>query len=832
MDTRREFLRKVAFLAGSAGVAGMFPPSIQRAFAINPDTGTTYLDAEHIVILMQENRSFDHSYGSLQGVRGFNDPRALQLPNGNKVWLQSNAAGETYAPFRLNMIDTKATWMGSLPHGWDNQTDARNEGKHDRWLDVKKSSEPEYRDLPLTMGYYNRDDISFYYSLADAFTVCDQNFCSSLTGTTPNRLHLWTGKIREDADAPARVRNEETDYRVEAAWKTFPERLEENNISWKIYQNELSVGVGFEGEEDPWLANFGDSPIECFTQYNVRFHPAYMKYLPAKIQWLESEIADAGEKAKSMTAGSKELADMNQRLDWARKELAASKEDLTKYTPENYASLPDFEKRIHEKAFVTNQGDNDYHKLATLKYKDGEKEREMKIPAGDLFYQFREDVKNGNLPMVSWLVAPENFSDHPSAPWYGAWYVSETLDILTQNPEVWKKTVFILCYDENDGYFDHVTPFVSPTPDDPKSGKASAGIDLRPEYLTLEADVKRVEPEYARGGPIGLGFRVPLVIASPWSRGGAVCSEVFDHTSIIRFLENFLSHKTGKEIKETNISAWRRTVCGDLSSVFTPYKGEAVSLPKFLPRDQFVERIHKVQFKPVPATFKKLSGDQIKDANSNPESSILPRQEKGTRLSRALPYELYADGRLTADNRFEMDLRAGEDSFGGKTAGSPFQVYSLARNFNARNYAVVAGDQLSDEWHEDDFNAGKYHFRVYGPNGFYREFMGSNADPTVQVKCGYETNGSKTPTGKINLVITNQTANTLVVEVSDNSYGLPAQRKEVPAASQAALAFDTANSFGWYDLSVKVTGLPGYESRYAGRVETGKDSMSDPAMAG
>ncbi len=105
-----------------------------------------------------------------------------------------------------------------------------------------------------------------------------------------------------------------------------------------------------------------------------------------------------------------------------------------------------------------------YHELTTLKYKDGDTEREVNIPKGDILHQFREDVKSGSLPTVSWLVAPEKFSDHPSSAWYGAWYVSEVLDILTQNPEVWKKTIFILTYDENDGYFDHVPPFVAPNP--------------------------------------------------------------------------------------------------------------------------------------------------------------------------------------------------------------------------------------------------------------------------------------------------------------------------------------------------------------------------------
>src|SRR5262249_11930283 len=152
-------------------------------------------------------------------------------------------------------------------------------------------------------------------------------------------------------------------------------------------------------------------------------------------------------------------------------------------------------------------------------------------PKGDIFHQFRKDVQSGQLPTVSWLVAPENFSDHPSAPWYGAWYVSETLDILTQNPEVWKKTILILCYDENDGYFDHVPPFVAPHPTKPETGKVSPGIDLAVEHVWPAQEGLR-----GHVGPIGLGYRVPLVIASPWTRGGYVCSQVFDHTSIVQFL--------------------------------------------------------------------------------------------------------------------------------------------------------------------------------------------------------------------------------------------------------------------------------------------------------
>jgi phospholipase C len=266
MDSRREFLKKASLLAGGSGLLNVLPPAIARAMMIDPAPGSTYLDAEHIVLLMQENRSFDHIYGTLQGVRGFNDPRVIRLPNQNLVWLQSNKEGETFAPFRFDIKNTKVTWMSSLPHSWSNQVDARNNGKYDGWLESKHSGHKEYAAMPLTLGYYTRADLPFYYSLADAFTICDHNFCSSLTGTTPNRLYFWTGTIREKADehAQANVWNDDADYDTMVNWKTFPERLEENGVSWKIYQNELSVGVGFQGEEDAWLANFTDNPIEIF----------------------------------------------------------------------------------------------------------------------------------------------------------------------------------------------------------------------------------------------------------------------------------------------------------------------------------------------------------------------------------------------------------------------------------------------------------------------------------------------------------------------------------------------------------------------------------------
>ena len=271
MPTRREFMEFVASLAGGAGTLGTLLDSIAQAASIEPNRDSSFLDAAHVVVLMQENRSFDHVYGTLRGVRGFNDPRALTLSDGNPVWVQANALGERYVPFRLDIKNSKVTWMGSLPHERTDQIDARNHGLYDRWLTAKQPSQKEYEKMPLTMGYFTREDIPFYYALADAFTVCDQNFCSSLTATTPNRLHLWTGTVRAklSAHAPAHVRNEDVDHDHPASWPTFPERLEEWGVSWKVYQNELTVESGLSEEEDGWLSNYGDNPLEYFSQYHV-----------------------------------------------------------------------------------------------------------------------------------------------------------------------------------------------------------------------------------------------------------------------------------------------------------------------------------------------------------------------------------------------------------------------------------------------------------------------------------------------------------------------------------------------------------------------------------
>ncbi|MEO8403133.1 MAG: phospholipase C, phosphocholine-specific [Chitinophagaceae bacterium] len=837
MDNRRDFLKKASLLSAGGGFLHVLPTSIAKALAIDPIPGSTFYDAEHIVLLMQENRSFDHTYGTLQGVRGFNDPRAISLPNKNPVWLQTNKEGETYAPFRFDIKDTKVTWMSSLPHSWANQVDARNNGKFDKWLDAKPSGDHAYAAMPLTLGYYSRKDIPFYYSLADAFTVCDQHFCSSLTGTTPNRLYFWTGTIREkqEANSMARVWNEDADYDTMVTWKTFPERLEENDVSWKIYQNELSVGVGFEGEEDGWLANFGDNPIEYFTQFLVKMSPEYIANLPKEAVKLAAELKKREDQLPALASGSKEAERMKFEIDWIKKKIVTNAGDQKLYTKEKYDQLSPEQKSIHQKAFSTNRKDPFYHELAPLTYKDGDTERTVNVPKGDILHEFREDVKNGTLPTVSWIVAPENFSDHPSSAWYGAWYISEVMDILTQNPEVWKKTIFILTYDENDGYFDHVPPFTAPHPEKKETGLVSKPIHTGVDYVS--GDDQQSIKKQARENSIGLGYRVPLVIASPWSRGGWVNSEVFDHTSALQFLEKFLAHK-GKKVEESNISDWRRTVCGDLSSVFRPYNNEKINKPEFLERDEFIESIHKAQFKNPPSNFKKLSAADIAAINKQPHTSdLLPSQEKGIRSSCALPYELYVDGQLSADKKsVELSFNAAKNVFGNEAAGSPFNVYAPGKyqqeDVRTWAYGVSAGDTLKDKWPLSDFENKHYHLRVYGPNGFFRELTGDENDPSVDIRVIYEqqSGNPKKLTGNIIIQLNNNSHRVEVVELTDNSYKTPKRTQVVQAAGSGVIKLDLSKSYSWYDFSVKVKGRDLFEKRYAGRVETGKAGKSDPFM--
>ena len=797
MPTRRDFLRQAAALTGGAVALSSFPEAIARALSIDPAPGTTFRDAEHVVILMQENRSFDHAFGALRGVRGFRDPRTHQQPNGNPVWFQTDARGDTYAPFRLDIADTSATWIGGLPHTWPDQVDARNDGRYDKWLIAKPK-----QHLPFTLGHYARSDIPFYYSLADAFTVCDQAFCSSLTGTTANRLFLWSGTIRADAADVPRVLNAETYYDREATWRTFPDRLEEAGISWRIYQNEISLDSGLPGEVAPWVGSFTDNPIEWFPQFNVRFAKSRRAYLPQFLADAPGRIAAAEHAlgAPDLTDAARKTAESA--LARLRTQVQVAESERANYTDAAWNALSARAKSMHDRAFTTNAGDPSYRTLTTLGYQDGAESREVSVPAGDVLHQFRYDVTTGALPAVSWLVAPENFSDHPSAPWYGAWYVSEVLDILTKNPDVWKKTVFILCYDENDGYFDHVPPFVAPHHARGDTGKASAGIDTAVEWANV----------HGRESSIGLGYRVPLVIASPWSRGGCVNSQVFDHTSIITFLELWSAAK-GKSVKETNISDWRRAVCGDLTSAFRAYDGEPVEVPAALERDATVEHIHAAKFKPAPTGGAALAPGDIAAAD------VRALQEPGMRPACPLPYELLVNAEAQGPT-LALVFEARTGAFGARAQGAPFNVYSYGSEMTCRAYAVRAGDVVRDAIPV----GASYVVRVDGPNGFMRDFTGA-ADTGLSIVVDHA--DGRAASGRIEIRLANRAATTRDITIRDESYGAPVRRVVLLSGGRSSVIVDVSATHGWYDFTLR-SGELAY--RYAGRVETGEWTTSDPAM--
>lgn len=781
MDSRRDFIKKAALLSGAVGLPNVIPMSIQKAMAIEADPGSTFHDAEHIVILMQENRSFDHMFGKLKGVRGFNDPRAFTLPDKDKVWLQKDNEGKTYAPFHVDINKTKITWQGGLPHSWSDQLAARNHGKYDKWVPVKSL---------MSLGYYDRTDVPFYYAMADAFTICDHNFCSSLTGTTPNRLFFWTGNIRPELNGSsiAAVNNSQAESRDNAFvdWDTFPEVLEDNGIDWKIYQNEIWT-ADLQGDSvDDWLGNYGDNAIEYVKRYNVKLAAYFRKN---------------GD--------------------------TTSKPPLTAaQVTEKYNKLSTREKNLIDKAFASNiNAPFNYLELAPFTFtNDQGQEETVNIPKNDIFYQFRSDVDNGKLPTVSWLVAPQRFSDHTSSPLYGTWYVSEALDILTKNPEVWKKTVFILTYDENDGYFDHIPPYVVPKPNDPSSGKVSDGISVDADY------------EFKKDSPIGLGYRVPMIIASPWSKGGYVNSQVFDHTSSLMFLENLLSKKTGKKIRSNKISSWRRTICGDLTSAFRPSIGASSVAPTPLKREEVVTNIQNAKNKPAQVKPDPLSKAEITSG------AYLPQQERGTSKACALPYQLFAECSLDSSRtRVELQLAAGKGNFGQKIVpvGAPFNVYTT-NLYNGQPgktwaYAVTNGDKITDTLMLQNFGEEQYNLCISAPNGFFREFKGDKNDPALKVDCKYEVKGflSKKPSGNVELILENQSDQDLKVNITDNAYKSDnAKSVLVNAKSKKALVVDLQRSSGWYDFIVQVEGNSSFSKQYAGHVETGEDSITDPYMGG
>ena len=677
---RREFLK---LAAGSAVASAAGSRAIAKALAVAPHSATRSIrDVEHVVILMQENRSFDHYFGALRGVRGFGDPRPVTLPSGKPVWYQPDAkAADGYVlPFRLDGRATRAQLMNSLDHSWKGSHERWKH--HDAWIAAK---------TPMTMGHFTRGDLPFYYALADAFTVCDAYHCSIFGPTNPNRMFLFTGTSGLSAGEtgylavtnPPFEPNETAEMGHDnpkfagLGWTTYAERLQAAGVSWKVYQ-----------EYD----NYGDNALAFARSFRDldRASPLYQR-------------------GRDWVAGS---------------------------NPQN-----------------------------------------AKASRGEhLVAAFAKDVAAGTLPQVSWMVAPYIMCEHPSAsPGYGQALTAGLLEALADHPEVWSKTVFILNYDENDGFFDHVPP---PLP--------ATGVALGASNVDAAGELYGQQP-------VGLGPRVPMIAISPWSRGGWVNSQVFDHTSVIRLLE------TRFGVEESNISAWRRSVCGDLTSVFDFEQAGRPMRVRLASTAGIIAAVDATAALPSPAV---------------PGHQAMPKQEPGGRLARALPYRLHVHGAAKAGAISLTFVNDGD-------VGAPFSVWPADAAAGPWFYTVGATSRLVAEL---PIRADGYDLTVHGPNGFLRRFAGGAA-VGLEVEAAYQPQQDRIAVTLRNPGLACQ------VTIGPGVYPHgPARVHSVGAGQSLTDSWRIGASAHWYDLIVTSDADPRWSRRLSGHMETGRASASDPAI--
>lgn len=692
---RRKFLA-LSIKAAALGAAGYaVGGTVKPAQAATTETTGTITDVKHVVILMQENRSFDHYFGTLQGVRGFADRASITLSGDYSVFNQPNGTARQY-PWAFNSTSPASGQTsevltqcdGNLDHSWLTQHGAWNSGKMDAWVLAKASVR--------TLGYLTRQDIPFHYALADAYTICDHYFSSILSSTGPNRTYLWSGMIDPSGDngGPAYDGGSESGL----TWETYAEELQAAGVSWKVYQNASD--------------NFGDNALAYFTQF-----------------------ADAPTSSALYQQGM------------------ASVPNLTNATPNDIAAA------------------------------------------------IQSDVINGTLPQVSWVVASQDYSEHPDAPPdNGAYFINLVLQALAANPQTFDSTVLILNYDENDGFFDHVPPPIPP------SGTAG-------EFITVDGITQ----------PIGMGFRVPMIICSPWTRGGVVDSQVYDHTSVIQFLETWTS-ALGTPAICSSISAWRRSVSGNLTGAFN-FANPVTGVPTTLPS--------------ATTTISRTGTcDPLPNPTDGNASNSLPQQEDGTRTARALPYQADAnissfqygsDGQILV--WIEM-LNVGVVA----TRAVPLAIYANAYRsggpwqYTVDPYSNGSNGSVSDFFNiGSGFGSGSYDLTVIGPNRFLRRFAGdlNNSGSTCSITSSYAVDPVS---GQLAIyfamVNTGKTSVTFTMTAYQYTTDGPWTYTVAAGATVNTYFPAVANTQGWYDFTITVSGDSSWIRRYTGHLENGNASIT------
>ena len=679
--SRRRFLQYTALGTAAAAAAGVtggpafasVSGSSAAAKALPKGWSGTIADVKHVVILMQENRSFDHYFGTLQGVRGFGDKQALAYPNGTNIFQQPDTARTDLGyllPYNLtDQID------GDLDHGWDGDHEARNGGLWNEWVPAKTEE---------TMGYFTRNEIPFQYAVADAFTICDGYHQAIMAPTSPNRMYFWTGTSSGWTSNP-------DDYTVDfgpdagtAEVTTYPELLQKAGVSWQVYTNDQ---VGDSGSyPDYFLGDYGDNPLWFYQQYNT---------------------------TNSRNGGTGALATRGAVTPW--------KTD---------AGAPAL----------------------------------SNTHAAYVLSSFINDVKNSKLPQVSWIVAPAGYCEHPSyTPDFGAHYVNTVLQTLFSNPDLWQNTALFITYDEHDGFFDHQLP---PFPE------------------------ATVTDEYIDGLPIGPGTRVPMLICSPWTRGGYVDSNVYDHTSMLQFLA------TWTRVKPANVTPWRASVTGDLTTAFD-FKHPDFTIPGNIPT---LDQTWALTQLTGGSTTPPAEGDQK-----------MPAQEPGTRPHRPTNYQLHADVTV---NRTTSQVTAALTNTG--KVGVSFAVYPdeyLA--FGATPVTVPPSSAGSYAW-DAALTAGKYSFSVYGPDGFLTSFAG--AVVPADLKTGpVPAVSTALRASALELTLANQGSGTITYTVTPNEYAGSTKTAAAKPGSPKTISWPT-DQYGYYDVVITTNTADGFRRRYAGRI--------------
>jgi phospholipase C len=211
----------------------------------------------------------------------------------------------------------------------------------------------------------------------------------------------------------------------------------------------------------------------------------------------------------------------------------------------------------------------------------------------------------------------------------------------------------------------------------------------------------------------------------------------------------------------------------------------------------------------------------------------MPRQEKGLRPSRALPYELFVtDSRAPKGMALTLRFEARKELFGDRAAGAAFIVYSRGPDAACRNYAVTPGEAVEDAWDLSGAEGGRYHLCAYGPNGYFREFVGAAGDPAIAVAMLPPRAGAKAEDVTVEIKAAKEAGAALTLVVRDHAYGNPEQRVQVAPGASVTARVPVSASHGWYDFSVIAPDGAPFERRFAGRVETGVDGFSDPLLSG